>query len=58
MKNFVKKLRWFYATRVVGLSIVIYEVVLDKGSADRGTIIIAACGLAGYELVAKRGSSE
>ena len=54
------RLRWYHFTRVMGAIVLFYELFFDKTSPDRGTIIIAAIGLAGYELVARtdRGKSK
>lgn len=53
MKDGLSKLRWFWFTRAAGLVVFMNEVFLDKHSADRTTIIIAACGLMGLDKVAR-----
>lgn len=60
MHELFQRLRWYHFTRVMGMIVVLYELLLDKASPDRGTIIIAGLGLAGYELVARtdRGHSK
>jgi hypothetical protein len=53
MSALLAKLRWYYLTRGAGLAVLLNEVFLDKGSTDRATIIIAACGLMGLDKVAR-----
>jgi hypothetical protein len=45
--------QWFWATRSIGAFVALYEVLLDHGS-ERGTIILAAFGVMGFDYVAKR----
>ena len=48
-----KKLPWYFFTRAIGAIAALYELVLDR-SPERGTIIIAAFGLMGFDWVARR----
>lgn len=58
MNSLLGKLRWYWITRGVGLAVFMNEVFLDKGSTDRATIIIAACGLMGLDKVARAGGDD
>lgn len=52
VKQCMNRLRWFHATRVLGVMGFVYGLFLDK-SGDRATIIIASIGLMGYDKVAR-----
>lgn len=43
---------WFHVTRTIGVLVFLYGVFLDD-SAERGTIILAGAGLAGFDKVAR-----
>jgi hypothetical protein len=46
--------QWYWFTRSIGAVTVLYELVLDKGGAERGVIIAAALSFIGVEWVAKK----
>lgn len=46
--------KWFWITRGIGAFTALYELLLDQGSSERGTIILAAFGIMGFEWVAKK----
>lgn len=43
---------WFFFTRAFGTAMVVYGILLDH-SGDRGTIILAGAGLAGFDKVSR-----
>jgi hypothetical protein len=45
-------MKWYHVTRLLGVFLTIYGVLVDS-SGDRGTIIIAGLGLLGYDKVAR-----
>lgn len=50
----VHKLKWYYATRAIGTIVVLYELFFAVGTAERGTIILAGCGILGFDWVARK----
>jgi hypothetical protein len=54
----IAKFKWYWATRTAGLVVFLYEVFFDKGNPDRGTVIIAACGVMGFDKVARSESEK
>jgi hypothetical protein len=48
-----RKLHWFYVTRTIGAAAALYELFIDHGS-ERGTIILAAFGIMGFDWVTAR----
>jgi hypothetical protein len=58
MRELLTTLRWYWFTRAAGLVVFMNEVFLDKHSADRTTIIIAACGLMGLDKVARASDDD
>jgi hypothetical protein len=52
MSNLLKP-KWYWVTRSVGAFAVIYELLIDH-SPERGTIILAAFGVMGFDWVARR----
>jgi hypothetical protein len=53
----VKSWRWFYTTRLLGVVLIMYALVLDK-TDDRGTILVGGFGLLGLDRVARTDSPE
>ncbi len=47
--------RWFHVTRLAGLVVLVFGLFFDH-SPERGTIILAAMGLLGFDTVARSGS--
>jgi hypothetical protein len=47
-------LKWYYFTRGLGATMVVYELFFVNGTAERGTIILAGCGMAGYDFVSRK----
>lgn len=45
-------LRWYYATRALGVAVLLYGLLVDH-SPDRGTIILIGSGLLGLDKVAR-----
>lgn len=50
-------LKWFHATRALGVLVFLYGVFVDR-SPERGTIILSGAGLAGFDKVAGGGSDS
>lgn len=48
---------WYYVTRLLGVAMLVYGMVLDH-TGERGTIILGALGLIGLEKVARTDSPE
>lgn len=48
---------WYFVTRLLGVSILIYGVFADQTS-ERGTIILAGAGLLGIDKVARSESPK
>lgn len=53
----LRNLRWFHATRGIGISLLIYGLLADK-SGDRGTIILTGAGFIGYDVVARNDAKK
>ena len=51
------KIEWFYVTRAIGVFVFLYGVLVDH-SPERGTIILAGAGLAGFDKVARSEPSK
>jgi hypothetical protein len=49
----MSKFKWFYITRTIGAIMILYELLGWGGSTERGTIILAGCGLLGFDYVAR-----
>lgn len=47
--------RWYHVTRAIGVLVFLFGVFLDE-SSERGTIILAGAGMAGFDKVAGTGS--
>lgn len=45
--------KWYWATRSIGAFTALYELLLDH-SNERGTIILAAFGIMGFDWVSRR----
>lgn len=45
-------LRWYYATRVLGVAMICFGILADH-TAERGTIILTGAGLLGFDKVAR-----
>lgn len=45
-------IEWYYVTRALGVLVFLYGVFVDA-SPERGTIILAGAGLAGFDKVAR-----
>jgi hypothetical protein len=52
VKDFLYKLRWFHATRIIGATFLAYGLLNPK-DPDRGTIMLIGSGFIGGEFVAK-----
>lgn len=52
MKGLTNKLRWFYATRLLGSTLILFGVFGDK-TPERSTIILTGAGLLGIDKVAR-----
>lgn len=52
-----KTLPWFYATRGLGVVLLLYGLLVDQ-TPERGTIILGGLGLLGVEKVAKSDESK
>lgn len=48
----MKKLQWFYFTRVLGAGMIVFGLLVDT-TAERGTIILTGAGLLGIDKVAR-----
>lgn len=48
------KVQWFHFTRALGAIAFLNELLLDTASDARATIMLAACGLMGYDSVARK----
>ena len=48
----VGTLRWYYFTRLLGVVVLLYGLLLDE-SPERGTIILGGFGLIGFDKVAR-----
>lgn len=46
------RVEWFWVTRTIGVAVFLFGVFLDR-SPERGTIILAGAGLAGFDKVAR-----
>jgi hypothetical protein len=53
MQNLRHYLQWYYFTRATGAIAAFYELFRDH-SPERGTIILAAFGLMGFDLVSRK----
>lgn len=47
-----EQLRWYHITRLIGVVVLLYGLLLDK-SPERGTIILGGFGLIGFDKVAR-----
>jgi hypothetical protein len=47
--------QWYWVTRTVGIFTAMYGLLIDK-SPERGTIILAGFGLAGFDFAARKDS--
>lgn len=45
-------IQWFHLTRAIGVAVFLFGVFIDH-SPERGTIILAGAGLAGFDKVAR-----
>ena len=54
--NALHTVKWYWITRGIGAITALYELLIDH-SAERGTVILAAFGLMGFDWVAKREKS-
>lgn len=43
-------LHWYYATRALGITLVLYGLIVDH-TPERGSIILGGLGLLGYDFV-------
>jgi hypothetical protein len=48
---------WYYATRAMGVFMVLFGVLVDK-SGERGTIIVTGAGLAGFDRVVRKDDEQ
>jgi hypothetical protein len=44
---------WYFATRAIGVFMVIYGLLVDK-TPERGTIVVTGAGLAGFDRVVRK----
>lgn len=51
------QVRWYWFTRAVGGFTAIYELLVDH-STERGTIILAAFGLMGFDWVSRQAKRD
>jgi hypothetical protein len=51
------ELHWWHVTRTIGVIVFLYGVFLDD-SPERGTIILAGAGMAGFDKVARTESGS
>jgi hypothetical protein len=51
-KKILPSFPWYYATRGIGATMVLYGLLVDA-SAERGTIILTGAGLLGLDKVAR-----
>lgn len=49
----LRKLQWYYFTRVAGVGTAMFVALLGSGT-ERGVIVMAFLGLAGVDWVARR----
>ena len=54
LANVLQKLKWYYFTRGIGVTMVLYELLFAAGTPERGTIILAGCGMLGFDYVARK----
>ncbi len=54
----LQKLKWYYATRAIGVFIVAYELFLNANTPERGTLILAGVGLLGFDFVARKDKGD
>lgn len=48
----MKALPWYYATRALGVAVLVYGLVVDH-TADRQTILLGGFGLLGLDRVSR-----
>lgn len=53
MTKLIQQLKWYYFTRGIGIVTALYELMIDR-SSERGTIILAAFGIMGFDWVSRR----
>ena len=58
MSNVFTKLKWYWFTRLLGTTIILYELFGAAGSPERGTIILVGAGILGYDFVVHRSDKE
>ena len=54
MRDFLRRLYWYHATRALAVSLIVYAVVIESDPGNRGTCITAAIGLLAAEPVGRR----
>ena len=55
--NFFQRLKWFYATRMIGAVMIGYGLFFETGP-DRGTIILTGAGRLGIDKVSRNEPKE
>ena len=50
--------KWRYATRALGTFIVLFELVFQQGTPERGTIIVAGIGVFFADQASRRDRAE
>jgi hypothetical protein len=58
LKRFTEKLRWYYWTRFLGSTIVLFELFLAQGTPERGTILVVGAGMLGFDSVVRKADSK
>ncbi len=53
-----ERLHWYYVTRGIGATMVLYELFSKASSPERGTIILAGCGIMGFDYVARKDKGD
>jgi hypothetical protein len=48
---------WYFATRAIGVFMVLFGLLVDK-SSERGTIIVTGAGLAGFDRVVRKDDEQ
>ena len=54
----LSKIKWYYITRLIGTIMVFYELFGSANSPERGTIILAGCGILGFDYVARKDKGD
>jgi hypothetical protein len=55
--GFVKSWRWYYTTRLMGIALIMYGLLIDQ-TPERGTILLGGFGLLGLDRVARSDAGD